>query len=426
MSKKAPYWVFIADVHAGDIPGGIPQREEDIYRTFQNICQEAAKDPACLGILGGGDLRDKPTIQTRNLDGFNAGIAILHNAQKMLLTIIGNHDMTNPTWVKAMHHPSLGSLTDHKTLIKQGLDPETFLASDYKNKADLREWLENIPLETRQNAKTVVLHLALAELCVINQKAEISLPELKELGFGSKGKVTFLLGDIHNFGDITLDNIEAVYPGSIEMTDRNEGVNGFKSTRYPTMKPEFEKFVLHWYPQGINEDGEPEWERIPVPSRPWYYVKIAKTKEKKAQAELEMAFKAVSKWDVSNPGILNLILPEKEIEEATAQFQKLKDLGKILQINIEAYSKEIHGTEEEDEPPRGGSGSWDETKTFLPEMAEDSKMSPRAKELLKQLIAGDKSTHSVKGDVTNAWDTWKKIPENPSTTPDTNLQTVTT
>ena len=408
-NQTSKYWIFVADVHAGDTPGGLPVREEDIYNSFQELCTQAANDPNCYGILGGGDLRDKPVIQTKNLDGFNRGIEILHDAGKVIITIIGNHDMTSPTWVEAMHHPGLKSLCCPKTLAEHGIDPETTLASDFKNRNDLRTWLESIPLETRKNAKTVILHLALADLCAINQKAEISLEELKELGFGANGKVTLLIGDVHNYGDIQLGNIEAVYPGSIEMTDRNEGVNGFKSARYPTERPEFAKFVIHWYPNGKSGSSEPEWERIPLPNyRPWYYVKISKTKEKNTTIELELALKAVKKWDAAKPGILNLILPEKELENAKAMFQPLKDQGKILYLNFEIYEKEIHGLEDEEEPPKGGTGSWDETKSILPEMAGKTKMSPRALALLNQIIVNDKTTSSVKNDVATAWKNWKE------------------
>lgn len=413
MTEKLPYWIFLADVHAGDIPGALTCREEDIYHAFQLQCQLAANDPSCLGIIGGGDLRDKPSMQARNVDGFNTGIEILHNAGKVLLALVGNHDMTTPTWIKAMHHPALKSLSDPIVMQAHGLDPKTTLASDYKNKEELKTWFESLGETTRTNAKTVFLHLALADLCAANQKAETSLEELKALGFGKNGPVTFFIGDLHNYGDVSLDKIEAVYPGSLEMTDRNEGVNGFKSTRYPTMKPEFAKFVLHWVPKGPK--GEPEWERIPLKPRPWYYVKISKNKEKKTGPELEMALKAVSKWTSENPGILNLILPEKELENAAKPFQTLKTEGKILQINLEAYSKEIHGSEDEDEiPPPSGNGSWTDTKALLPDMAKSSKLSPEALSLLSELIASDGSTHSPKGDVTNAWDKWK----NPPTSPD--------
>lgn len=404
--QKSDHWIIVADVHAGDIPGALPARENDIYQAWQGLCHQGAADSNCRGIIGVGDLRDKPGIQARNLDGFNAGIRILHEAGKSLLALVGNHDMTDPLWVTAMHHPALHDLADPEVRLAHGMDPQKVLAVHYKNRKDLQEWFESLGQSQRANARTVFLHLALSELSAPNQKCETNMEELQILGFGSQEETLFLLGDIHNYGDITEGKLTAVYPGSIEMTDRNEGVNGLKSNIHPPEKPDFRKFALRWWPEGKSGNGAPEWERFELNCRPWHYVRVPEAKNKNLKAHLELAKRAVEKWTPENPGVLNLILPKKEIPAAKELFAPEAKAGKMLVFNLEAFSKEIHGSDEEEEEPKRGPSNWNETKALLPEMAEEAKLSPRAISLLKKLIEADGSTHNPKNDVGQAWDKW--------------------
>lgn len=404
--QKSEYWIITADVHAGDIPGALPTRENDIYSSWQELCRNSASNPNCRGIIGVGDLRDKPGIQARNLDGFNAGIRILHEAGKSLLALVGNHDMTDPLWVTAMHHPALHDLANPEVRQKHGLDPQKILAVHYKKRKELLEWFQSLGETQRKQTRTVFLHLALSELSAPNQKCETSMEELHKLGFGSLHQTIFFLGDVHNYGDITEGNLTAVYPGSIEMSDRNEGVNGLKSSIYPQGKPDFRKFALRWWPEGKSGSGVPEWERFELKCRPWYYVRVPEAKNKNLKAYLQSAKKTVESWTPEKPGVLNLILPKKELAQAKELFSPEAEAGKLLVFNLEAFSKEIHGSEEEEEEPKRGPSNWQETKALLPEMAEEEKLSPRAISLLKKLIEADGSTHNPKNDVGQAWNRW--------------------
>jgi DNA repair exonuclease SbcCD nuclease subunit len=416
MKDPIPYWIFTADVHAGDIPQGSLQREEDIYQSWQRLCHIAAADPLCSGVFGDGDMRDKPTIQSRNLDGFNKGIHILHEAGKSLLAIMGNHDFTTPNWITGMHHPSFQDAADPNVLRSHGINPETTVATHYLKRPELLAWLESLGAERREKIRTLILHLSLQDLANANQKAEISLQELSDLGFGKSGPTLVLLGDLHNYGDAQIGNLQAVYPGSLEMTDRNEGVNGFQSTEHPLEKPDFRKFALKWWPNGKDGNSAPAWERFEVSPRPWYYVRVAKTKEKTTKAKLEAARKAIASWSPERPGIVTLILPEKEIETTRPLFQDLISQGRILQLDIEPYVAEING--EEEPLPEGSllASNWQETTRLLPEMAREDQLPAASQELLDSLISNDGSTHSIKTDVTSAWESWKKPKEETSPT----------
>ena len=398
------YWIFLADTQLGAVPENSTEREEDYYKAFQNQCKIAAEDKLCLGIIGGGDLREKPSLQARNMDGFTKGLEILQKSEKNLLAIMGNHDYTVPCWIEALRHPALKNLTNSKVQEEAGFNPKKTLVLHAQKRTQLHvklkeseRWL-NKKLE---EIEIVFLHQAITEFTTsIYHSGEINMKELVSYGLGSGKQCKGFIGDIHNYGDAKEKNLEIIYPGSLEMTDANEGVNGLRSERYEVWKNDWRKFVVH------IEEGTFNWKRVEVNPRPWFYL-FAKTK-KEADKGIEELIKEIGTWE--EKGIVSLTLPEKEIQYAAEMLDKEKD--KILRRKVREYNAKVENWSSEEETEDEISLSSQEIKEFTMELAckekEEGKISKRAVELIEKIIEKDGSSLNTKAEVAAAWEEWKK------------------
>jgi len=390
-SKSNPYWIILADTQLGYIHWQNPQREKDFYLSFQEQCLKAAEDPNCLGILGLGDLRERTTIQAKSLGGLNRGLKFLADSDKVLLAIMGNHDKTEPSWIKEMHYPSLKDLTNPKVQEEFGFDPKKTLALNFTPRSHL---LETLKSKNPEEKNLVFLHQSLQEMTTnILQSFDIGMKDLVLLGFGKNESCTIFMGDLHNYGDICSDNIEVVYPGSLEMTDINEGVNGLKSQRVSSCPHDYRKFVIHYYP------CQQTWEPVEIQPRPWFRGK-AKTK-KEAEALKHIVDLNLTKW--RDKGCLLLTVPEKNIQDFRNQIQKFP----TLEARIEPYDP-LADIEEESLSSQSleSSLSWKENKNKLMQIATEIGLDQESQNLLHQLCSCDGSSHNTKTDVQEAWVTW--------------------
>jgi hypothetical protein len=410
---KPKYWIILADPQVGAVHWQHPVRENDYYAAFQNQCRIAADDPLCLGILGLGDLRERASIQARNLGGMNRGLRMLAEAGKSMLALMGNHDRTEPSWITEMCYPSLKDLTDPEVQAEHGFDPATTLALHFTPKGELREKLE---AEGRKGYKLVFLHQSLRELTThLLASHDLSLAEMAGWGFGQETPCQVFLGDIHNYGDCVAEtgNLGAVYPGSPEMTDINEGVNGLKSRRLPSEPHDYRKFVLHFFPEKMksNPDKISEWWKpVEIPVRPWFRGK-AKTK-KEADRILTILAEHSKTWE-SSPCIL-LTLPKEEVEGARKMASALKP--EPLVLRVEEYDPDVDAEED----PEGNvlpeqTMSWQQNKASLLELGEKEQLPEASLALLREICSRDGSTHNPKGDINAAWEVWTKGPEKEKT-----------
>jgi DNA repair exonuclease SbcCD nuclease subunit len=393
---KNPYWIVLADTQLGAIHWQNPQREEDYYNAFQNQCQKAANDPNCLGILGLGDLRERASIQAKNLGGLNRGLEILHKHNKPLLALMGNHDYTIPNWIEEMCYPSLKDLTNPEIQRNYGFNPNTTLALHYTPKSQL---LDTIANNNPEQLNLLLLHQSLKELTTnLRQSYDLSLEDLQNLGVGKTQPCLILLGDLHNYGDAQLGNLTAVYPGSLEMTDINEGANGLKSNRLETSPHDYRKFVLHLIPHTLN------WSPVEIQPRPWIRTK-AKT-EKEAQATLNTLKLHLSSWE--RPGCVLATCPKSQIQ----LFRKTLEAFPTLECRIEEYQPDIEESPLHDQETNAL--SWSDNKKALEELGEKT-LDLESFALLQALLQCDGSTHNPKNDVLAAWENWTKT--SPSSTP---------
>ena len=392
-----PYWIITADTQLGAVHWQNSIRENDYYTAFQNQCRKAAEDKHCLGILGLGDMRERAGLQSKNLGGHNRGLLILLEAKKVMLTLMGNHDFTNPNWIVEMCYPSLKDLTNKRVQLQYGFEPSTTFASHYLPKNQLEENLRNADPE---NIRLMFLHQSLRELTTsLKQSYDISLETMSELGFGKTGPCNIFLGDLHNYGDASLGNITAAYPGSQEMTDANEGVNGFKSNRIASEPHDYRKFVIHFFPESMK------WTPVEIEARPWFRGKAKTAKE--ADRLEQLLLNAAKSW---KQGACVFLTPPKS---ETERFRNLLKTLPILEARVEEYNPERDEENEEDESPSlETSLNWQENKKSLLELAISSNLDTDALDLLKHIIEADGATHNPKNDVLSAWEKWGKQTEN--------------
>jgi DNA repair exonuclease SbcCD nuclease subunit len=394
MGNKQEYWLITADNQLGAIHWNNPQREEDYYHSFQSICKAAAKDEDCLGVLGVGDVRERATIQAKNLEGMNLGLQTLLEAGKPMLALMGNHDYTTPNWIESMCYPCLHNLADKAVQKRFGFDPDSTLALDFRSKGEL----EAAILANCQPAdiRVAFLHQSLRELTTnLKQSYDTSLIRLEEMGFGSKGPCLIMLGDLHNYGDSWSPNksVQAVYPGSPEMTDANEGSNGLRSDVLASEPHDYRKFVVHYFPKTQT------WKPVEIEPRPWFRGKAKTSKETIRLVQLLQD--AAARWP--KPGVVALSCPRKDL---ALMREALKEIP-----TLEARVEEYDPTEEETtevESKEEATLSWPENKRALVALAEESGMDSEALALLQEIVGHDGSTPNVKNDVARAWMAWNK------------------
>lgn len=388
------YWIILADTQLGAIHWQNNAREQDYYEAFQTQCLKAAMDKNCLGILGLGDLRERASIQARNLGGLNRGLQTLDQAGKCLLGLMGNHDKTSPNWIKEMCYPSLKDLTDPKIQEAHGFDPSTTLASHFLPKAELKALLQN-----HGKGKTLIfLHQSVKELTSnALQSYDISISELHQFGIGLEHPCQLFMGDLHNYGDINSQKLSLAYPGSLEMTDINEGVNGLRSDKILSGPHDYRKFVIHFYPNRKLE--EEQWVPIETKPRPWFRGKTKSSKE--TEKMINTLIKKSTKWE--SPACVLLTVPKTGIDNIRVQTKPLN----CLELRIEEYDPFMDKDQENAYLEHySHSLSWSENKKKLQEIGSDA-LDKDSADLLQKVCACDGSNTNAKSDVIAAWELWK-------------------
>jgi DNA repair exonuclease SbcCD nuclease subunit len=400
MTKNEPFWLVTADTQLGDIPWGNTTREEDYYKAFQTICWMAAADPACRGVIGLGDLRERAAIQARNLGGMNRGLKILLEHNKGCLAIMGNHDRTIPNWIEEMCYPCLHNLANPQTQKAWGMNPEETLALDYVPKTELKAAI--LAACNPRKIKRAFLHQSLKDLTTsLKQSHDTSLEELRNLGFGEEMPCLIMLGDLHNYGDCNTEDqrLVAVYPGSPEMTDINEGIRGLRSQRLDTEPGDHRKFVLKYFPESNRFDT------VELKPRPWFCARCKTARE--TNHAITMLKAAAKSWE--KPGLIGLAVPQDKIEETRETIREIA----CLEARVDTYQPEEE--EKQEETQTQGTLNWEENKKALLALAEEENLEPEALALLKEIIAHDGATHNPKNDVRRAWEAWQKPQkENPA------------
>ena len=197
--------VHTADSHLGMAQYHMAAREEDYYKAVTHVFTRARALNADLIILAGDmfDAVKPPARAVRFLSD------LIRTTGIEVVGIDGNHDIAGSDWLKVC-----GIIPLHKQIIERKGVRITGLNS--MRPALFYHELEHMTEPT----DILVLHQAIAELAnapFADLSALEMLPALKKLG------VRYVaLGDIHDNKEMTIGDIEFVYPGSTEMTAINE------------------------------------------------------------------------------------------------------------------------------------------------------------------------------------------------------------
>lgn len=298
----------MADLQIGMQPDGRKERAEDFIEAAVWAGQRAKNNPDCVSVVVAGDMRETVPMPG---DQFSWLMDILDACgDKPMGLLMGNHDMSNPNWVETASRRIKG-IFDFATpegMKACGFNPDTTFASHYVNPTILEEKLK--PKIQKGTLKTVVLHQSIGEFGAA-RFADITAQLMSEWMPEVSENLKVFAGDIHNWGDCSfLDGrLEAFSPGSLQMTDVNEGFNGFRSDRYGKNTDNDGKFII-WYDLDTQEITR---ERVPDNVlRPWAYLKL----EEGSAGIPDILHNLTRQWEGRKPGIVELKVPAKDITPA--------------------------------------------------------------------------------------------------------------
>jgi DNA repair exonuclease SbcCD nuclease subunit len=319
--------LLTADNQIGKVQYGNYLREKDNEFIWKWLCQKA--DQSYQGLLVAGDFFNSEAIYAKH---FVRACQAAADCQVPIGIIDGNHDEGETSWFQT---PGTGfHYLDNKRAEINGCQIH-FLS--YRNRLDLLKILKEIK-ENYPRTDVIVGHQMFQELSPtidipgVGALGQFGVKDLTEMGWKN---LTIFLGDIHTSSDWhnTEDNIEIVYPGSPEMTEKAEGRH--KSMRDPRQKWEDQQcYAIHWEPA----PGFPQtWRRIAVPNRPWIKETIRAEKtdlEPALETLLEKVLKAPSSDPEKRHPIVHLkIVVPNETTQFSVRAQEL--LKKIKEHSIE-------------------------------------------------------------------------------------------
>jgi hypothetical protein len=304
MSKKI---LIMADNQIGMMPEGRPELAEDFVIATKWACALARETPDCIGIAVAGDMRDTPHIPGEQ---FGWLMDIMDECgDKPLSVLCGNHDMTQPNWVKTATRRINGiyDLTTPQGVEVLGLDPKNAFGLDYKNPIELEKILSQ-RLKSGET-RTLFLHQAFAEFGAA-RFSDIHIEAVRRM-IPDGCPLTIFAGDIHNYGDTQSADglVRAFSPGSLQMTDVNEGFNGLPSKIYPKLEDCDQKFIL-WYDLQSHQVT-----RQAIPPhilRPWHYAKLRDGISNIPEILMQKALA----WASRPRGIIELKVPPNELNRA--------------------------------------------------------------------------------------------------------------
>jgi DNA repair exonuclease SbcCD nuclease subunit len=253
-------YLITADWHLGYQPDQSPARTRDFYTAARFIIEEVCDNKEYAGVLILGDVRDTPLIYPQHFQSLLEFIGLIQKANKTLGLLMGNHDQTNPSWVRvlAQNFRSVGDLSTPEGVAKTGLDPAVVRGIHYSHRLQLAEKL----LETRSTCSTLLLHQSFEETIHGAPFWDLNAQTLRAL-LPLNPPLTIFSGDIHNPSDSTNPtlNTRILSPGSLQVTDINE--NSFGDS---------EKFYIA--AEGNSLQNPRHLPLPPTVTRPWQYIQL--------------------------------------------------------------------------------------------------------------------------------------------------------
>jgi len=204
--------LHVGDAHLGVRPGGLPEREQDVYDVLNQIVELAVAHQVSAVLLP-GDVFDSNRPPGRAVAALAKAARTLTASGIQVLAISGNHDSESQHWLElaGVEHLSGSSALRVGSLLVGGLSYQshkTFLE-------DLRSAAESIAA-----ADVFMIHETVAELAGFPG----SYPSVDEVHriLGPIGVKYVAMGDVHDPGTEVRGSCTLTYPGSIELLATNE------------------------------------------------------------------------------------------------------------------------------------------------------------------------------------------------------------
>lgn len=212
-----------ADWHIRSKHLGVLRRGPDFTAAAASAVREAIKAGA-VAILNGGDTFHDKRPTTTNIEDLQGIDEILREHSKFMYTIDGNHDGTDPSWLKTLFDtPSAtGGIVDinnRRVEIKSGKEVVSvhgIPACDGESLKAQLETLAQLPDDVRPDI--ILWHGAIREMAGYPDPNTISIEDLPTGAFKA-----ILCGDIHRRQFVvTGDGCLVGYPGATELSSRDE------------------------------------------------------------------------------------------------------------------------------------------------------------------------------------------------------------
>jgi len=203
-----------SDNHIGFRQYGLLERENDIEKAFHNILKLAAEVSADA-VTVSGDLLHSTRPTSKTMDFISYMHDILKEAGIPCLVISGNHDKSDPHWIKILDTQS--TLKGGFKLIddqKVDIGNISIYGQPFVSKKEWAEKKKSIP-----EVDILLMHQSFAEWAFANPETSFYPKDLKGLKVD-----TILMGDTHVTGQLGIDNdtITLISPGSSEMISSAE------------------------------------------------------------------------------------------------------------------------------------------------------------------------------------------------------------
>lgn len=199
-----------ADFHYGARQYGMPDREHDFYEAGHRVFDNAIASRVNVIILA-GDIFDIPKPSAATVKVLKDDVDRARAAGIMVLGIDGNHDVAGGDWLRVCGAHVLSTEPI-------ALDGIFFAGIPSCRPTVFRATLADMAA-AGVKCDVLVIHQAIAEMADFGTELSVMdiLPPLQAMGVRYCA-----MGDIHNYREMVVGGVRFCYPGSPELTARDE------------------------------------------------------------------------------------------------------------------------------------------------------------------------------------------------------------
>ncbi len=225
MPKDHILLAHTADWHLRSRQFGVTSRGEDFYDAVIRYIEHFAEaTPRVDAIINVGDIFDESRPPAKVINQLMMIDAMLKSYGIPMISVTGNHDWSNPTWLSSLFpRPRLdkGGVypLDDKSVDLHGftiVGVKQMSVSTYRGK-------EEAVLAQCKGADVVLFHALVNGVVASSIPAE-NMIDIDDLPYRVAGLKFIALGDVHVTGYVEHGGVLVGYPGSLEMGSRSEPV----------------------------------------------------------------------------------------------------------------------------------------------------------------------------------------------------------